>query len=596
MIEFENIVEAGRKNLNQSSIIVCGIVRDCAHSLKKNMRIVDALCDMAKEYHVVIFENDSVDDTKGILLEWQRRRKNIYVSLNDFHTETIPAQSKTSNRFFSAHRIEKMAGYRNFYLEYIASQHMVSDYVLIVDLDVKRISLTGFLYSLGENRAWDCIAANGYIYSPSAFFRKRYNDAYALVECGKETLRQTEKTIRQNQYRWAFLKPGMPFIRVFSAFGGQAIYKYAAIKDCRYSVIQNNDERVAVRCEHFSLHSQMTHKGFDKVYIHPCMTVKYQPYIFQRIKKINKNNHAMQFVRNFAGMLYSRIKLLMHRLSNTNRYRLTSKMKKYLGSKECQLPDKDRTAMTGFLSRNLITQISYPFVKKYHYRKVKPAYDAENAMYYVLHHGKRLYFKRSWNKRKICRMYNELCAEQDLASPHSYWKFPVQYLPDDVAVDAGAAEGIWALDVVEKIKTLYVFECDEEWIEALKVTFSPWKEKVTIVSARIADNSNRFGDTSLDDFFPDENISPTIIKADIEGNEILMLKGAPVMFSKYIREAILCAYHNTEDCEILSEMMKQFGFKTEHSEGYMFSIYSEPNFCCKDVSKIIRRGLVRGLK
>jgi ribonuclease HI len=281
-----DIINTGRGKLNQSNITICGIVRDCDNNLKKNIAIINALCDIAKDYHIVIFENDSVDSTKQVLQEWQKQRKNIHISLNDFHTTTIPKRNKTVNRYFSKHRIEKMATYRNYYLEYIFTKQIVSDYILVLDLDVKKIPLNGILHSLGESREWDCIAANGSIYSPSAWFKRRYNDAYALVECGMENIAQTGQMIKQNQYRWAFLKSGMPFIRVFSAFGGLAIYKYEAIKDCRYSVIQNYDKQVEVRCEHFSLCKQMVDKGFDKIYINPYMTIRYQPYLFQTVKRL----------------------------------------------------------------------------------------------------------------------------------------------------------------------------------------------------------------------------------------------------------------------------------------------------------------------
>jgi hypothetical protein len=276
----------GKEKLSRSVITICGIVRDCGSNLKKNITTINLLCDIAKDYHIIIFENDSKDNSKQVLQKWQKQRKNIHISLNNFNTVTIPKQHTIVNRYFSKHRIEKMATYRNYYLEYICANQIVSDYVAVLDLDVKKIPLDGILHSLGESREWDCIAANGYIYSPSAGFKKRYNDTYALVECGMENTVQTEQMIKQNQYRWAFLKSGVPFIRVFSAFGGLAIYKYEAVKDCRYSVIPNDDERVEVRCEHFSLCKQMSDKGFDKIYINPYMRIRYQPYIFQTIKRL----------------------------------------------------------------------------------------------------------------------------------------------------------------------------------------------------------------------------------------------------------------------------------------------------------------------
>jgi hypothetical protein len=277
-----NFYEENQK-LSESTIIICAIVRDCGTNLKKNIRTIDEICDMAKEYHVVIFENDSVDDTKQILQRWSEKRKNIHISLNEFNSITIPPNNTSVNRFFSRARIEKMAKYRNYYLEYIESNKLESDYIMVIDLDVSKIYLDGVLSSFGMEQNWDCVTANGYIYSPSAMFKKRYNDTYALVEYGKENIPQTEKSIEKNRYLWSFLKPNLPMIKVFSAFGGLAIYKYVAIRNCKYTILKNNDKKVEVRCEHFSICKQMSENGFGNIYINPKMKVEYQPYFFQKI-------------------------------------------------------------------------------------------------------------------------------------------------------------------------------------------------------------------------------------------------------------------------------------------------------------------------
>lgn len=275
------------KVIGDSSIIICGIVRNCEYGLRRNIPVINKLCDMAKSYHVIMYENDSTDDTKQILREWEKSRPNIHITVNDFNTKTIPTKSNV-NRFFSRARIEKMAFYRNKYLEYIEQKKLTADFIIIIDIDVDCFSLDGIIDSFEKYPQWDAVAANGYIYSPSAFFRKRYNDSYALVECGMEDIPQTEKSIKNKQYKWAFMKKGMPLLRVFSAFGGLAIYKFDAIKDCRYSAIDNDDKRVEVRCEHYSLYRQMKDKGFDKVFINPNMTIKYRPYFWDKIRRNKK--------------------------------------------------------------------------------------------------------------------------------------------------------------------------------------------------------------------------------------------------------------------------------------------------------------------
>ncbi|MDR0567342.1 MAG: methyltransferase, partial [Prevotellaceae bacterium] len=57
----------------------------------------------------------------------------------------------------------------------------------------------------------------------------------------------------------------------------------------------------------------------------------------------------------------------------------------------------------------------------------------------------------------------------------------------DVVVDAGVAEGIFALSVVERAKELYLFEADKDWIAPLEATFAPFGNKANIVNCYVAD-------------------------------------------------------------------------------------------------------------
>jgi hypothetical protein len=109
------------------------------------------------------------------------------------------------------------------------------------------------------------------------------------VECGQENIPQTEESIKAAQYRWAFLKAGMPPIRVASAFGGLAIYRREAIEGCRYGVLLNDNEKVESRAEHYFFHRQMAERGFDKLFVNPSMIVRYQTQIWNTVKKFWKN-------------------------------------------------------------------------------------------------------------------------------------------------------------------------------------------------------------------------------------------------------------------------------------------------------------------
>ena len=286
-----NEIEKGKEILSKSGIIICAIVRDCEKGLKRNLPVINSICDISKDYHVVIFENDSIDKTKQILEAWSLKKKNIHILSESYKTQTIPAKTQCGeiNPSFSEARISKMALYRNKYLSYIEENKLEGDYVIIVDLDVFSISLNGILSSFGFENDWDAITANGISRSFSSMFRKRYYDTYALFECGLENVPQTEKIIKKNQYQWAFMKNKMPLIPVVSAFGGLGIYKKKAIEGCRYGVLFNDDVNVQCRTEHYHLYQEMKKKGYSRIFINPSMSIKYQTQVVNTVRRIVKS-------------------------------------------------------------------------------------------------------------------------------------------------------------------------------------------------------------------------------------------------------------------------------------------------------------------
>ncbi|MDR0822897.1 MAG: FkbM family methyltransferase, partial [Endomicrobium sp.] len=165
--------------------------------------------------------------------------------------------------------------------------------------------------------------------------------------------------------------------------------------------------------------------------------------------------------------------------------------------------------------------------------------------------------------------FNNLLIEQDKRSPHSYFNDDFAFgVGGGSIADIGTAEGIWALDNVENADKVYLFECDIEWIDALKKTFAPWKYKVVIVNKYIADitDDNKI---KIDDFFKDKEIN--FIKADIEGAEIQLLKGAKETLAKQNDlKLCLCAYHNQNDEQELRYMLERNGYIVKNSKGYVF--------------------------
>lgn len=266
--------------LKNSSIIVCGIVRNAGKTLARNISVINELLDRFGDYRVFVYENDSVDDTKKILQTWHLSDpERIHVSLNQTDSSVVippSAEVPGLNHFFCHRRIDKMAALRNHYLDYIESQGWSADYLMVVDLDVAGFCLDGILSSFGSEVEWDAVTAFGYSTSPR--LRRRYHDTYALTLWDDKMNPQTEAKMAEYAERFGSLKPGDAWIRVASAFGGVAIYRFEAVKGLRYSepALPNYDPRVEVKCEHFSLYKQMIDRGYDKIYINPSMRLKYQ--------------------------------------------------------------------------------------------------------------------------------------------------------------------------------------------------------------------------------------------------------------------------------------------------------------------------------
>ena len=192
-------------------------------------------------------------------------------------------------------------------------------------------------------------------------------------------------------------------------------------------------------------------------------------------------------------------------------------------------------------------------------------YDRECDLNYVDWHGKRMYWKRGETVERIQGAVNNLLIEQDRRSPHRY---VIDERADGAIIgDIGTAEGCFSLDVIDRAKHIYLFECENEWIEALEKTFLPWKEKITIVNKFVGDKSNDYC-TTLDDFF--EEIELDYIKADIEGAELSMLYGAKKTLKNKIKTINICAYHNPEDEAQITNILAAEGYKCMPNKGYLF--------------------------
>lgn len=247
--------------------------------------------------------------------------------------------------------------------------------------------------------------------------------------------------------------------------------------------------------------------------------------------------------------------------------------------------DNEIKEVIRYLKDHPLSHFNYPFVEKY---KVKEIFiGREKKLYYTFHHGKKLFFSKDYDTEQKARQYYlSLMIEQDIDSPHRYLTETFQVSDGAVVIDAGAAEGIFSLNIIDKIKKIYMFEPEKNWVDALKYTFEKYMDKIVIINKSVSNYINE-KTTTLDYSVKEKKVD--FIKMDIEGEEYYALQGASELLRKspYVK-CDICTYHQEFAYEAIKSMMESYGFHIIHSKGYMW--YSEHFNMMRP--PVLRRGLI----
>jgi len=244
------------------------------------------------------------------------------------------------------------------------------------------------------------------------------------------------------------------------------------------------------------------------------------------------------------------------------------------------LPKTEKSRLYAFMGKYGLTPFPYPFSLEYQKMLVDCYFDEQQGMYYVNNSNKKLYFPKSYKKEEIILSYKDLVTEQDFRSPHLYVK-DINRLKGKTLLDIGAAEAIFSLNTIELVNHVYIFECDENWIEALTATFDPWKNKVTIVRKYVSDINDE-NNITIDRFLEGKEKTNLFLKMDIEGYEQAALRGA----SNTLKEAIdidfsICTYHRKNDAAEIAKMLQSYNLEYEITDGYLY------------YGKEFRKGIIR---
>ena len=310
------LVRMGEGYKVNKNVLLLGVIKNGEKTIKKNMDMLLETSKIFDKCKILVYENNSTDNTKQILSEY---KNNISIISEDLSNEYIKTNSKIwayTKITGSDHpcRIEWIANARNKLVSEIRkSEYNEYSHVIWFDIDSNGWDIGG-IYDSFQKKEWDAIFANGL----GCGGKGEYYDYYALrmknFEFGPEIL---------GEHWWNNLYTSKPqvikseneLIPVYSAFAGIGIYKKeifdkidytCTITEDVYNVYKkllkeygniyiNNiaknpckkfgegvymyDNSIQLKknsgydnpicCEHVGLHFTMTEKGYSKMYINP---------------------------------------------------------------------------------------------------------------------------------------------------------------------------------------------------------------------------------------------------------------------------------------------------------------------------------------
>jgi len=185
-----------------------------------------------------------------------------------------------------------------------------------------------------------------------------------------------------------------------------------------------------------------------------------------------------------------------------------------------------------------------------------------------------------WPKTFSLKRFNQVvCESFDTNDWHYYQKEHTEVEDGEIILDIGTAEGLFPLIVMNKCKHIYMVEPSKIFCTCLTKTFSQYKDKITVFNVAVGnedaiisfdensldgkvanetdDNTYKININKIDSLFTN-NEKITYLKADIEGFEQEMLKGAEQTIKRNKPKIAITTYHTQNDPKEIIDIIKSF--------------------------------------
>lgn len=181
----------------------------------------------------------------------------------------------------------------------------------------------------------------------------------------------------------------------------------------------------------------------------------------------------------------------------------------------------------------------------------------------------------------VPQMLGELALSND--GPYEIEEYGVTINEGDYVVDVGANEGLYSCYAAYKNCEVYACDCNEKCLEMLEQQRSLYPNRIIILPYAISDHvgtdifyesdnrgmgslhlprgkvtEKKVNLETLDNLVLDGRIKHVdFIKADIEGAERDLLRGATYVLKTMAPKLSICTYHYPEDPELLESIIKE---------------------------------------
>ncbi|NBL65784.1 FkbM family methyltransferase [Flavobacterium sp. NST-5] len=239
--------------------------------------------------------------------------------------------------------------------------------------------------------------------------------------------------------------------------------------------------------------------------------------------------------------------------------------------------------MITFLKKPRVNKIAAKFIQ---------SIEKDNEDYQITfkNHSGKLFWPGIFSIDRLDQVVAETFDQTDW---HFYQKQHTEVSQGEIILDIGTAEGLMPLTVIDKCQHIFMIEPSASFVKTLSKTFQNYPKKTTIYNYAVGNEDGviSFDENSLEGMISNEatpqtnsveihkidsifsdNQKITYLKADIEGFEEEMLRGAENTIKRNKPKIAITTYHTQNNPKEIIDIIT--GFVPEYKY-YVKGIYEE---------------------